>query len=160
MKQKEETIRELAVLPAFLFLLVLDMLVQPVGCSNLCQLAGFPRRQSVSEGSHEWAWHLRFFLCPDVSALPVAGGLVVGGTSTLTPGKESFPILGWLSARENGTCITSLFTTPNGIKAEIQKINATPNWDWETDQQTSGRVIYGNKNLWNSALVNSVDLIF
>lgn len=70
MKQKEETIRELAVLPTFLFL-VLDTLVQPVDCSNFCQLARVPRRQFVSEGNYETAWYLYFSLCCDVSALPM-----------------------------------------------------------------------------------------
>lgn len=71
-------------LPTFLFL-VLDTLVQLVDRSNLCQLARVPRRQSVSEGSYETAWYLRFSLCRDVSALPMMGGLVAGGTFTLTP---------------------------------------------------------------------------
>lgn len=53
LKQKEETIRELAALLAFLFFPVLDTLVQPVCSSSLCQLARVPRRQSVSEGSYE-----------------------------------------------------------------------------------------------------------
>lgn len=53
MKQRKETIRQLAVLPTFLYFSVLDTLVQPVDCSNLCQVVRVPRRQSVSEGSYE-----------------------------------------------------------------------------------------------------------
>ena len=94
MKQKEDTIRELAVLPSFLFFSVLDTLVHPGDCSDLCQLARVPRRQSVSEGSYETACYLHFSLCRDVSTLPMMEELVAGGTFTLTPVKESFPILG------------------------------------------------------------------
>jgi len=92
-KQKEETIRELAVLPTFQFS-VLDTLVQPLDCSNLCQLARAPRRQPVSECSYRTTRYLHFSVCHDVSALPMMGGLVVRGTFTLTPMKECFSRLG------------------------------------------------------------------
>lgn len=110
LKQKEETIRELALLPAFLFFPALDTLVQLVGCSGLCQLARVPRRQSVSEGSYETAWELHFSLCCDTAAVPVVG--------ECRPGRR-LPTLGWSSQWGWGTCITPLFTTPNGIKADI-----------------------------------------
>lgn len=86
LKQKDETIRELAVLLAFLFFPLSDTLVQPVCCCSLCQLARLPRRHSVHEGSSGPAWGLLFALCSARAAVP---GLLGQAHAATHPGSSS-----------------------------------------------------------------------